>query len=313
MSEPESPTEQPIPPTRPDPERPARLADAVLFCVVFLAAQLVLGLVVGVAGLVAGVPLTNLVMAILEAGSFFAVLPLVRRRLRSRVMPLFRKKIMGGKEQLMITIWRRLFIFSPIKLLVRIGIIGCTMLALTYSTCLGLKVRRSEAAAARISAVTNSYTQKNITQAEKCRQIRLLANIFIKSYANSESAIAEHGAFKIIRMPYPSIKEVEKRLGTADEREMSGAAHLIWNQFAWEKPYGWPNNGNIDRAWPSMKSKAVEAWFDSSGRLLQLVIFKQTEDDGSQIVEYVGRKTGDWKPIHYPESSPAQSHGPFIQ
>ena len=205
------------------------------------------------------------------------------------------KRFIKGKGQLMITTRRRLLILSPGKLLIKAGAIGCAMIALTYSTCLGLKVRQSEAAAARIGAVTNIYMQKNSSQAERCRQIRLFVNTFIKSYSNSESAIAERGAYKILKPPYPLIKEVEKRLGAADERAMSSqSVCLTWNQIAWEKPHGWPG-GNINRTWPCSINKAIEAWFDGSGRLSQLVIFHQTEENGDRIVEFVGRQREDWK------------------
>jgi hypothetical protein len=206
------------------------------------------------------------------------------------------KKIISGKGQIMITTRRRLLILSPGKLLIKVGVIGCAMVALIYSTCLGLNVRQSEAAAARIGAVTNIYMGKNSAQAERCRQIRLFANIIInKSYSNSESAIAEHRAFKVLRQPYPSIREVEIRLGAADERVISSqSAHLTWNQKTWEKPHEWPG-GNIEQAWPCIKDKLVEAWFDSSGRVSQLIIFQQTEGDGGKVAEYIGRRPEDWQ------------------
>ncbi len=210
-------------------------------------------------------------------------------------MLLLGRRFIKGKGQLMITTRRRLLILSPGKLLIKAGAIGCAMIALTYSICLGLKVRQSEAATARIGAVTNIYMQKNSSQAERCRQIRLFVNTFIKSYSNSESAIAERGAYKILKPPYPLIKEVEKRLGVADERAISSqSVHLTWNQTAWDKPYGWPG-GNINRTWPCSINKAIEAWFDGSGRLFQLVIFHQTEEDGGKTMESVGRQREDWK------------------
>jgi membrane protease YdiL (CAAX protease family) len=100
MSEPDTPSPRPpkadehVPPTRPAAaaERPARPGDAVLFCAVFLAAQLVLGLLAGIYSAATGSPVGNLGMALLEAGSFFLVLPFARRRLRLRIMPLFRRR-----------------------------------------------------------------------------------------------------------------------------------------------------------------------------------------------------------------------------
>ena len=64
----------------------------MLFCAVFLAAQLVLGFLAGIFAAATGNPVGNLAMALLEAGSFFVVLPLARRRLRSRIIPLFRAR-----------------------------------------------------------------------------------------------------------------------------------------------------------------------------------------------------------------------------
>jgi hypothetical protein len=225
-------------------------------------------------------------------------------------MRLLGKKIISGKGQIMITTRRRLFILSPGKMLIKVGAIGCAMVALIYSSCLGLKVRQSEAAAARIGAVTNIYMGKNSTQAERCRQVRLFANIIIdNSYSNSESAIAERRAFKVLRPPYPSIREVEIRLGAADERVLSSqSAHLTWNQNTWGKPHGWPS-GNIDRAWPCIKNKVVEALFDSSGRVSQLIIFQQTEGDSGKVVEYIGRRPEDWQVVQIgdvPPFSPSQ-------
>jgi hypothetical protein len=210
-------------------------------------------------------------------------------------MSLLGKRIITGKGQLMITTRRRLWILLPGKLLIKMGATGCALVALVYSACLGLRVWQSEAAATTIGAVTNTYMSRNSTQAERCRQIRLFANTLIKSYSNSESAIAEPRAFRILRPPYPSIREVEKRLGAADERVVSSQdAHLTWNQKTWEKPQAWPG-GNIDQIWPCIKNKVVEARFDSSGRVSQLIIFHQAEEDGGKIVEYIGRQPEDWQ------------------
>jgi hypothetical protein len=210
-------------------------------------------------------------------------------------MLLLGQMILCGKGQMLITTRRRMLILSPGKLLINIGVIGCTMVALVYSTYLGLAVRQSEAAVAVVGTVTNTYMYKNSTQAERRRLVQLFANTFIKSYSNSSSEIAEHGALKVLRLPYPSIREVEKRLGAADERVLSSqAVHLIWNQVTWEKPPGWPG-GNIDRPWPCTKNKAIEAWFDISGRLSQLKIFEPTDDDGGKVVEYIGCHPEDWK------------------
>jgi hypothetical protein len=211
-------------------------------------------------------------------------------------MLLMGKRLIKGKGQLMITTRRRLLIFSPANLLIKIGAVSCALMALIYSASLGLKVRRSEAAVARIGTVTNFYMEKNAAQAEKSRQIRLFVNTFInKSYSNSESVIAEHRALRILKRPYPSIRDVEKRLGDADEREFSDkSTHLKWNHVTWHKPQGWSGD-RMDWTCPSIKSEVMDAWFDGSGRLLRLAIFLESEEDGSRIVEYIGRQPEDWR------------------
>jgi hypothetical protein len=185
----------------------------------------------------------------------------------------------------MITTRSRLFIFSPGKVLFKIGMIALTVIALLYSIGLGIRVRQSETAAARIRATTNSYMDKNAGQAERCRQIRLVAHTWIAKGSANQESIAENNS-KILRAPYPSLKEVERKLGSADVREVSDQGiRLIWNQIIWEKPNGWPVRKSV-RVWPCVKSAAVETWFDKSGLLTSLTI---TGEEDSTSAEKITR------------------------
>jgi hypothetical protein len=198
----------------------------------------------------------------------------------------------NGKGQLMITTRRRLWIFSPRNVMLKTGLIALTTIALMYSILLGFRVQQSEAATARIGTVTNTYMTRNSAQAERSRQIRLLTSTYIlKGFVNSEAAVAEKKAFRVLREPYPSIKEVEKHLGAADFREMYGQeVHLVWNKIAWQKPKEWPDGKTI-QTWPCTTSKVIEAWFDKSGAITELSMAPET--DGTKL-EIIGRTPEDW-------------------
>lgn len=88
----------------PAAERPARTGDAILLCVIFLAGQLLLGMAGGVYTVATGAPIGNLGLALLEAGSFLFVLPFIRRRLGTRIIPQFRRREPGLAAYLSIVV-----------------------------------------------------------------------------------------------------------------------------------------------------------------------------------------------------------------
>jgi hypothetical protein len=198
----------------------------------------------------------------------------------------------NGKGQLMVTTRRRLWIFSPRNVVLKTVVIALTTIALMYSILLGFRVQQSEASTARIGTVTNTYMTRNSAQAERSRQIRLLTSTFVmKGFVNSKDGVAKNIASRVLREPYPSIKEVEKHLGSADYREMYGQeVHLIWNKIAWQEPKGWPE-GKAIQTWPHTNSKVIEAWFDKSGSITELSI--APDKDGAKL-EIIGRTPEEW-------------------
>ncbi len=196
------------------------------------------------------------------------------------------------KGQLMITTRRRLWIFSPGKVLINAGVIVLTAIALMYPIMLGLKVKQSEAATEKIGSATNVYMNKNSAQIKRRRQIQLLASTLIEiAPVNRSSPADPNGSFRIIREPYPTIKEVEKRLGAADLRETKGRkVHLIWNHRKWQKPSGWPG-GSVDQAWPCTVTKVMEAWFNEAGLMDRMAIAPKADGAG---METIGRSFDDW-------------------
>jgi membrane protease YdiL (CAAX protease family) len=72
--------------------------------VIFLAGQLVLGALAGAYSVATGARIGNLGLALLEVGSFLVVLPFIRRRLRTRIIPQFRRREPGLAAYLAIVI-----------------------------------------------------------------------------------------------------------------------------------------------------------------------------------------------------------------
>jgi hypothetical protein len=69
----------------PSDDRPAKLVDALLLVVVFLGAQAVLGVLLGLAQTLVSIAINNVVLSVLEAAAFAITILVMRKRLRSRM------------------------------------------------------------------------------------------------------------------------------------------------------------------------------------------------------------------------------------
>jgi hypothetical protein len=199
--------------------------------------------------------------------------------------------LLTGKGQWMITTRSRLWILSPGKVLFRTGLLTCVLLLLTYSICLGVRVRQADAAVARVGTVANLYADRNADQVERRKQVFLLSNTLAKGLDSSGMGDVKSPKAWVLKTPYPSVAGIQRHLGAADESLAdSTGTRLVWNQKSWRKPGGWPASGF--KEWPCAQSKIAEAWFDKAGSLTKLVVFRQDSD--RRATESIGRTPADW-------------------
>jgi hypothetical protein len=209
--------------------------------------------------------------------------------------------MMTSKQRLWaVKVGRRSWIFTTRRLVWKAAVVSvCALcvLAVLYSIYLVITVRRSNQELARIASAENGYMERNWRELQRSKQILLFAG---GSYAKRlgthiDGSVSERDFRRMLREPYPDAGKVERLLGKADMKKLvAGLDHRIWQRTRWEKPAGWLSGGTVEKAWPCIVERLLEAWFDKDGYLERLICIRQ-DPGGIETTEQIGRQAGDWK------------------